>query len=290
MFLLKPCQATRAIVLYCLAEAANLFGIEVVSVMVLSNHIHLVVFDRDGRYPAFLERFHGLTARALNCHWGRWENFWSVEQCSAVDLVEPRDVFDKSLYALCNPVESHLVDRVTCWPGASSLDAQLHGKTLVLERPRRTRAHGRGRAFFGDKSSLPDRVTLTFRRPPGFEKLSQDEWAAHLRAGIAEREERFAAERAAKGIRVMGRKHILAQSAFDSPRTHAPRRLLSPRVACKNKWSRIAALQRNAEFLAEYRRAFERRRLGDVDVLFPAGTYRFAILGLVRVRATSPPR
>jgi putative transposase len=188
-------------------------------------------------------------------------NFWSVEQCSAVDLVEPRDAFDKSLYALCNPVESHLVDR-----GSPAGPARARSTPSSTARPSCSSAPG-GRA----------------------PTLSQDEWA-HLRAGIAEREERFAAERAAKGIRVMGRKRILAQSAFDSPRTHAPRRLLSPRVACKTKWSRIAALQRNAEFLAEYRRAFERRRLGDVDVLFPAGTYRFAILGLVRVRATSPPR
>jgi putative transposase len=288
-FLLKPCKATREIVLYCLAEAAGRFGIEVVTLMVMSNHLHLVVCDRDGRLPAFLHHFHGTVARALNCHWGRWENFWAVEQTSVVRLIDAEDVFGKQIYALCNPVESGLVTHVTHWPGANSLDAQLHDKTLVLERPKRTRAHGRGRAFFSDKSSLPDRVSLRFRRPPGCEDLSEDAFATLLRAAIEEKEQQYAREREAKGLRVVGRKAILAQSPFDSPRTHAPRRLLSPRIACKNKWRRIEALRRNAQFQADYREAFERRRRGDVDVLFPPGTYHFAVLGLVRVRCTSPP-
>jgi hypothetical protein len=88
--------------------------------MVMSNHLHLVVYDRDGRFPAFLHHFHGTVARALNCHWGRWENFWAAEQTSAVHLVEPQDVFGKQIYALCNPVESRLVTHVTHWPGANS--------------------------------------------------------------------------------------------------------------------------------------------------------------------------
>jgi putative transposase len=288
-FLLKPCKATRDIVFHCLADAAGRFGIEVVCIMVMSNHLHVVVYDAEGRFPAFLHHFHGTVARALNCHWGRWENFWAAEQTSAVHLVQPQDVFGKQIYTLCNPVESRLVTHVTHWPGANSLEAQLHDKTLILERPKRTRAHGRGRAFFGNKSTFPDRVTLRFRRPPGFEDHSTEEWAAHLRAAIAEREEELANERTAKGLGVLGRKAVLAQSPFDGPRTHAPRRLLSPRVACRNKWRRIEALRRNAEFLAEYRRAFERRRLGDVDVRFPPGTYHFAVLGLVRVRCNSPP-
>jgi REP element-mobilizing transposase RayT len=290
-FLLKPCKATRDIVMYCLAEAAGRFKMDVICVMVMGNHIHMVVRDRLGNYPAFLHRFHCLTAKALNCHWGRWENLWAAEQGSVVWLVEPEDVFGKMIYALCNPVESHLVTHVTHWPGANSFDAQLHDKTLSIDRPRdaRRRQDGGPRSFFTDKSSLPDRVTLRFTRPPGFEHLSHEQWSAHLRAAIAAEEHRFAAERAAKKTRVVGRKNILARSAFDEPTTHEPRRVLSPRVACKNKRRRIQALQSYAEFRVRYRAALERRRMGDPDVLFPAGTYHFSVLGLVLVRCVPPP-
>jgi putative transposase len=53
-------------------------------------------------------------------------------------------------------------------------------------------------------------------------------------------------------------------------------------VAAKSKWARIEALQRHKRFVAAYREAFEARR-GEVDVLFPFGTYQLRVLGLVRV-------
>jgi len=57
------------------------------------------------------------------------------------------------------------------------------------------------------------------------------------------------AERLEKGIKLVGRKGVLRQRWNDSPNTREPRRGLSPRVACRNKWARIEALQRNKVFL-----------------------------------------
>ena len=53
----------------------------------------------------------------------------------------------------------------------------------------------------------------------------------------------------------MGRERILKQGPFDSLGHRAPRLLLSPRVAAKNKWARIEALLRNRVFTEKYRRA-----------------------------------
>jgi len=64
-------------------------------------------------------------------------------------------------------------------------------------------------------------------------------------------------------------------------KTSAPRRQLSPRVASKNKWRRIEALQRNKAWLAAYRAAFARLRAGFGDAVFPAGTYELFRLSLV---------
>ena len=48
---------------------------------------------------------------------------------------------------------------------------------------------------------------------------------------------------------------------------------MSPRVAAKNKWSRIEALLRNRGFVEKYRDAFVSHMAGAVNVLFPFGTY-----------------
>ncbi len=76
----------------------------------------------------------------------------------------------------------------------------------------------------------------------------------------------------------MGVRAVLAQAFTDSPRTHEPRRVLSPRVAARNVWLRIEALRRNRAFLDAYRAA-RALWLAGLDVVFPAGTYwlhRFA--------------
>ena len=95
-----------------------------------------------------------------------------------------------------------------------------------------------------------------------------------------------ARERQATGRRVVGRRGVLRQSWRDSPMSREPRRGLRPRIASRNMWLRIAALQRNKEWQAEYRSA-RALMLAGFDVEFPHGTYwlrRFA-----NVRVAAPP-
>lgn len=262
--------------LYCLAEASQRHGMVVHVVLSMSNHYHAVVHDPHGNYPRFIEHFHKMLAKVLNAHLGRWEALWASEQTSVVELVDPADVWRIMLYVLCNPVEAGLVARAADWPGVTSLHAMLSGTTMKAERPQ---------WFFDKKGKMPARVELVLERPAGFEALSQDEWVTKLRAAIAAREAHFSAERGDRPV--LGRKAVLAQSAFDSPDTHEPRRGMSPRVAARNKWRRIEALRRNREFLRAYREAFEQLVAGVAEVIFPAGTYKLAQLGLVRCAA--PP-
>jgi hypothetical protein len=66
---------------------------------------------------------------------------------------------------------------------------------------------------------------------------------------------------------------------------------MSPRVACKNKWARIEALQRNKAFIEQVRDA-RHENLAGRDVVFPAGPWwlhRFAGVKLAEPDATAPP-
>ena len=92
-------------------------------------------------------------------------------------------------------------------------------------------------------------------RPPGFEHLAAAEWCTLLADRIRAVERAAAQERKTQGLRVLGRAEVLRQRPTDRPRSHEPRRQMSPRVAGLNKWARIEALQRNKAFLAAYRLA-----------------------------------
>jgi hypothetical protein len=100
-----------------------------------------------------------------------------------------------------------------------------------------------------------------------------------------ELEARFERERT--GRRVLGRKAVLRASHTDRPSSVEPRRRLRPAVACRNKERRVAELGALRAFRAAYRQARLRFVAGERRVIFPFGTYRFALLG-ARCAAAPP--
>jgi REP element-mobilizing transposase RayT len=268
-FLLRPDEKTNQAFLYCLGEAAQRFGIEVVGWLAMSNHYHAVVHDPHGRLPDFACHFHQMLAKCLNARWSRWENLWSSEPPTYTVLVDPSDVFDKLLYTLLNPVAAHLVDSVEHWPGASSWPL-LGGGEIVIERPA---------FFFRPNGPMPDKVTLRLSAPPGI-AVDPARWFGRVRDVVAEREREIRAARLAQRAPVLGRKAVLAASAFEAPQAHPPRRQLRPFIACRNLWRRVCALDALERFRAAYREARRAFVDGLRDVVFPAGTFALCRLGV----------
>jgi hypothetical protein len=279
-FLMRPDRETVNAWIYCLALAAQRHGLDVVAVGACANHHHVVAVDRRGELPAFLQYFHRLFAAHQNALRGRWEAFWcATEQTSAVELVDPDAVVDKAVYAIVNPVKDFIVDRVHHWPGPDALTAIVEGVPLVASKPGR---------FFRPDGELPDTVSLPFVRPPGLEHLSQHEYAELLRARVVQAEAQARAERIGRGIRVLGRKAVLRQHWNDRPASREPRRQLSPRLACRDKWRRIESLQRNKRWLHAYRAARARWLAGEPEVAFPPGTWWLARHAAVTCELAAP--
>jgi len=274
-FLLRPDPATNNNFIYCLAEAAARFEIDVLLPSALSNHHHTIVFDRHGRVVEFVEHFHKMLAKCQNALRGRWENLFSSDPVSLVHLVGVEDVINKLVYAASNPVKDGLVDRVDHWPGVNGLSALLNGRPLVARRP----AH-----FFRANGPMPAEVTLHLTLPP---ELGEPAEILHaVREGVATVEKAHAAARARTGRGVVGRRRILRQSWRDSPTTIEPRRNLNPRVAALSVWRRIEALQRNKAFVSAYRSA-RLAWLAGIATVFPAGTYWLRRFAGVPVAATA---
>jgi len=254
-FFLRPDAEVTAIFEYLLAVLAKRYGIEVHAFVVMSNHYHLVITDTKGRLPDFQRDLNSDLARAINFHWNRWESFWAPESYSAVELLEDGDRISKIAYTLANPVKARLVNRVGRWEGATSAGMKF-GRSRTVRRPEK---------FFGE--TMPETATLELTRPAcsevddaGFdERLRQDvrrrEDAANQRGGV------------------MGMGAVMSQDWNDSPTSREPRRQLSPRIAAKNKWARIAALQRSAAWLEAYAVARAAFVGGERDVEFPYGTW-----------------
>lgn len=269
--LLRPSPTTNAIFLYVLAVAARRYGVQVHAFCVLSNHFHLVVTDPDARLPAFEQYLDSIVARAVNASLGRWESLWAPSSYSAVVLVSPEDVVGKIAYALANPVAAGLVRRGREWPGLWTAPHQLGTATLTARRPK---------TFFREDGYMPDAAQLELTVPPGF--VSAEELQSRVSAALTQLEENARKDAAAGGRRFLGPAKVLAQKPWARPASRESRRALVPRVAARDKWKRIEALSRLAEFVSAYRQAWSAMRAGVRDVLFPAGTYQLRIAHGVR--------
>jgi putative transposase len=266
-FFLRPSAETNAIFEYLLAVVAERYGVLIHAFCVLSNHVHLVVTDPLGRLPDFQRDLGGLLARSVNASLGRWERFWAPDSYSAVRLLTPESIVEKVAYTLANPIACGLVPKGSEWPGARSDLGRVGLEGTVVRRPKH---------FFRPDGPLPPSAVLELRRPPGFD--SDGEFVAAVEAALGEAEARAQDEMKRRGRTFLGAARALAQFPFSRPRPGEPRRQLSPRVAGRDKWKRIEALLRLAEFTKEYREAFVRWTTGSRDVLFPYGTW------LMRVR------
>jgi REP element-mobilizing transposase RayT len=269
-FLLRPDKKVSQIYLYCLGEAVARFRITLHAFIAMGNHHHLVVRDNEGNLPAFLAHLHKLLAKALNCHRNRWENFWAAEQPNAVFLVDAAARFTKLIYVLANPVADDLVEHATDWPGAISYALSLSNREVSVKRPSE---------YFREDGPMPEEIVLRVERPDGFEQISEEDWAAKVRAHVEEAEAAARTARLGTGRRVLGRKGVLRVDVRDRPQTVEPRGALRPFIACVDRACRKLELALLRGFRAAYRRALIAWRGGARETCFPPGTYRMRWLG-----------
>ena len=132
-FWLRPCPLINQVVLYCLAVAAERYGMVVHAVCFMSNHYHAVVTDVWGNRPEFCRWFHEFTSKCVNVIHGRWENMWAAEPTSVVALVDEEAQLAKTVYTLTNPVDAGLVPSGDLRPGVRSRPSQF-GEEIVVQR------------------------------------------------------------------------------------------------------------------------------------------------------------
>ncbi len=257
LFLLKPCKAVDEVLLYCIAVAAQKYGVRIHSVTAMTNHYHMVLTDPWGRLPDFERWLNAMVARALNSHYGRWENFWSTEQPSHVQLVDAEDVLAKMVYTVTNPVAAGLVRRGEEWPGIRL----FHPGKRKIARPKH---------FFDEQGDLPAEVVLEIVPAPL--GVNAHESLRLVMEAVAAKEAEIRSKFRQEGRTFVGPQGIHAQSHQGAPTSIAPRRGLSPQLAGSTP-TRMALIERMKRFVADYRAALTAWRNKVANVVFPDGTF-----------------
>ena len=142
---LLPTPEVKAIVLYALGRAQQLApGVQLHACTLEVTHKHDGMTDSPGtsQLSPFLREFHSLTARALNCHYGRGENLWRSESYDNVEVHTEPDLEEQLLYVWCQPVRDGLTPTPDEWPGVLFFPEDL-GTTITVRKP--------DEAFFGGR-------------------------------------------------------------------------------------------------------------------------------------------
>ena len=231
-FWLLPTGPTTQIIMFCLAVAAEKFGVRIHAVGAMSNHVHIVLTDVHGRAPAFYHWAFKFIGTVVNASLGRWGSlFEQSEKTSLVRLTTEQSILDAIAYTCANPVAAGLVETDSEWPG---LCRYYDGK----ER----KAVARPKVYFRDNGNVPKSAHLELVRPPVMASESDADVIKKLRKcvnGLVRKERKRIHK---SGRRFVGAAGVLRQKRWLCPETRERRRKISPRVAGKNKWARAEAL------------------------------------------------
>jgi putative transposase len=218
---MKPSPRCKDTVLGCLGRAlAVCEGIELHAFVFLSNHFHLLLTVKDGRSLAkFMNHVDSNVARKLARLTGWSGAFWS-RRYRSIEAIDPAAVEERLAYILGQGVKEGLVASPHDWPGATSLRANLYGKTLRGTWFNQTEHWWAARR--GEDTSR-ERFETTYEVPihplPGWRHLSESDRRGKVRAIVRDIE-------ASAPSRVLGVAAILREDPHeihrDAARSKAP--------------------------------------------------------------------
>lgn len=262
--LFRPDKVTNQIYLYCLAVAANKFGIGVHVPSLMSTHEHLGCTDFRGELSAFVHKLHKDIANAMKVH-RKWEGaVWDDRPTNALELLTPEAVIQEFAYAIVNPVSAGLVKHEHEWPGVTVRSSDIGSKLFVIERPN---------LYFDPKNpEWPDVVELKITVPPNFEP---EDFRQQLDDEVRTQRAEAKKDVREKSWRVIGRQRILMQSPYKRARSFFEYGARTPTLAVGRGNGELLKREIKAlqYFRQLYREALEKYKAGITDVAFPEGTW-----------------
>lgn len=264
-YLLRPSAETNEVLGGVLARAVRLYGVELYSFSVVSNHIHLVVRAPRGNLPRFMQYLLANISKKVG-KLVRWSGHFWERRYSAEPILDETALLERVRYVLSHGVKEGLVRRCRDWPGLSSLPLMLDGvprRFRWFNWTRRSSGNSRRvkRPLLDDRWAESEELKLT----PLPNVALQSRAAVHgfLRRAIKAIEEQGSRQYCS----VLGRLGVLRQRPHERPAPSERR----PRPPCHTSIPGLfeAFRERYRGFVEAFRQASMRWRTGDPTAAFP---------------------
>jgi len=272
---LLPSRRTNELIIGALARAQKRYAVDVIAVVVLSNHLHLLVRADDAeQLAAFMRYAESNIAREIGRLHGWDGRFWQVRYRPVVITEEESAQVARLRYLLAQGCKEDLVASPLHWPGVHSAREILAGRPHRGVWVDRT-ALGRARRRAGKKTvraidfEQPDELVLS--PLPCWAHLSPEAYRQQVAALVQDIEAETKARHLREGTRCAGRKAV--QKMHPHHRPKKAKESIAPRVHAATRKAREAYLAAYRWFVQAFRAASEKLREGHREVLFPEGSF-----------------
>jgi hypothetical protein len=272
-YLLTPSPELNEILLGALGRAQQLYRVGICAFAFASNHFHLLLrVESTRQLSQFMGHFNSNLAREAG-RLVRWrEKFWGRRYQAIPISDEEAAQVERLRYVLAHGVKEGLVERLCDWPGVSAVRALLDGEPLEglwFDRTQEHRARRRGDAF--ERLEFATFYTVQLEPLPCWAHLPAEEYRRRVAEEVEAIESQAARKRELLDRPAPGPAAIRGQE----PHT-APERLKkspAPLFHAASRKIRRELYEGYRHFVAAFREAAARLRAGEVDVVFPAGSF-----------------
>lgn len=260
------------------AKYAYVHKVKLYALAIEGSHIQAPGLFPECNRANFMRDFNSCVARAVRFHtpeypggrlWGR--------RYSSEFLPGTEDIEEYFFYTVLQPIKDGLVERLSDYPGYNCFNDAVKGITRKYKVIRwaefNTARYHNPEAKITDYTDI---VTLQYERLPGYESLTQDEYAKLMYEKLEQRRLKIIEERCAKGLGFMGKAALLkvkrGTRALSPKTSHSKSH--RPRILCVCNARRAQYKAWYFKIYFEYKAASLLYRKGDFEVIFPLGTYR----------------
>ena len=258
------------------ARYSGRYGIKLYAFAIEGNHIQFPALFPKANRAHFMRDLNSSIARAVARHQKNYPGgrLWA-RRYSAEYMPGPEDIEEQFFYTVLQPVQDNLVDDIREYKGYNCFEDAISGRVRKFKVVRWKQYNDARR--WNKKVSIDDFTEvheLKYERLPGYEDMPQEEYMKLMRKKLKEKTAQALEKRG--GTRSMGWKALSWVKPGSLPRNTKTSTIEDhrPRILSADDERRAAGYEWYFNTYTEHKDASARYRKGELDVVFPEGTYK----------------
>ena len=269
-------EALEEKILSLVAKYTTRYQVKLYALAIEGNHTQKPALFPNENRAAFMRDLNSSIARAapkLTEHNGG--RFWG-RRYSNEFLPENEDVEEYFFYTVLQPVKDGLVPCIKEYPGYNCFHDAVWGRKRKFKVVKWREYNARLKRDPTTKiSDFTEIVELKYERLPGYEHLTQKDYAHLMMRKLEERRQFIIADRKSRGLGFVGKDKLLKTVPGSLPRNTKTSIITDhrPRILSKCDATRADGKAWYFDIYFRYKRASRKYRAGKPNVVFPPGTY-----------------